>query len=447
MIITLKILISCVLLLSIFIYIKKNGKDLFTITSFLLLSIAVIFYFPIILNLYDWCNDFDFLLIILLGFLGMLFAVIIYEYALKNRSFRTTVSLGNAKHNSNPAQFVLNENKKLLSFLTVVVLAYYMANIIIVFNYYSWNISAALLRDRIEFYSSSVTGLEGYEDLVRPLALILASYYWHKKRKMGTVLWFAVLLFKLFVLHGRFEVILHVLLAVLFYNSYVKRIRLSTCVILLAAALAFLSIANYARTGLFAGGVTDYSALLPSNVFNQLFRASSGPTEVFYLVFTRNIPCEWFTQYIIYLPISFIPSALWPEKPVVSYFWRLTKAIYGVYPFANNSRLPVRTSTLWGEAYHEGGILNVFLVTIVFILIIDLAIKFTKKFNYTDLIVFSLMISVPMKVRGGLNSAVIDFVVGIVLLVALYVLGIYKRRTVAQKEASPPITSSTGETI
>ena len=431
MIVVLKIFITLMWMLSIFICFNHNKENLLTISNFVILSFTVIFYIPLIGNMYDWCNDSGFLTILSVGFAGMFIAIYTNKNRVKTKKKRVQISIGKFCLLSDQYEISFVEKTGTICLLTLIVFIYYMINLIIALRMYSWNIFALLLRDRIGLYSNSLTNIEGFEKMIRPLSLILIVYFFEKRKKIGILLWLVVLLFKLFILHGRFEIIMHCLLLVLYYNYHIKTIKASTILLFLACASGFLSIANYVRTGLYTEiGSFSLKALFPRTVINQLFRASSSTTTIFYLVYKRNIPCDCFAQYLLYLPISFIPRFLWPQKPIVSYFWRLTKALYGTYPYEDNSRIPVETSTLWGEAYHEGGILNVFAVTLIYIWLLILFIRFIKKYKYSDLIIYSMIISIPMNIRGGLHSNIMSWIEVLIPIVVMHFLGFYKQSKV-----------------
>ena len=442
MILLYKVLTSLIWIFCVVLFFKYNRKNLLTVSSFVILSITVIFYIPLVFEMYEWSNDSGFLAILFSGFLGVLFAILLYERILVNKKSKIGLAFGKFHFFSNNYETVFTEKTGVILLLTSFVLLYYAANLILALKSYSWNIVALILRDRIGLYSSSVTSIEGIEDAIRPLALILTVYYLERHKKTGIIIWLAILSFKLAILHGRFEIIMHCLLLVLYYNYYIKRIKLSAIVTLLVVSIGFLSIANYARTGMFTeAGSFNFDALLPKNAINQLFRASSSTTNIFYLVYERGIPCDWFRQYYYYLPISFIPRFLWSGKPIVSYFWRLTKAIYGVYPFEGNSRVPVETSTLWGEAYHEGGIVNVFFITLIYMGVLNIFLRFIKKYKYTDFIVYTMMISIPMDIRGGFHSVLMTWFEILIPIIVMHALGLYKQRRVICNEGIARICS------
>ena len=435
MVLLYKAVISVILILCIAIFFKYNKKNLLTVSSFVILSITVIFYIPLMFEMYEWGEDIGFVTVIFTGFCGMLFAIYIYERILVNKKSRIGITFGKFHFFLDKYETYFIEKKDVILLLTGFVLLYYTANLILALQAYSWNIIALLFRDRIGLYTSSITSIEGIEGAIRPLALILTVYYLEKRKKTGFIIWLAILSFKLVILHGRFEIIMHCLLLVLYYNYHIKRIKLSTILMLLVVSIGFLSIANYARSGLFTEvGSFNLEALLPRNAINQLFRASSSTTKIFYLVYDRGIPCDWFRQYYYYLPISFIPRILWQEKPIVSYFWRLTKAIYGVYPFEGNSRVPVETSTLWGEAYHEGGIINVFLITFIYVGVLNIFLRFIKRYKYSDFIMYSMLISIPMDIRGGFHSIVMTWFEILIPIMVMHILGLYKQRRLIDRD-------------
>ena len=411
-----KVFITIVFFLTV-LMVFKNNKNVLSAPYFVLLSFLIIFYLPLLFNVYDWTRDADFLFILSLGFLGLLVGLFIFEYGFGLSLSRT---LGYNKACTNKT-YKLCVTDGSMRFVGLIVMLYYGINIIIVLQRFSWSITAILLRDRIGIYSE--TAISSIEEFVKPIALILVSFFWGKNDKSkfwGYIIWASMILYRLFIQHGRFEVVMCVVLLVIYHHEHVKRVSVFKLVIAVLCVMLFMSVGNYARTGNYT-----VNAFLPQTVIKQVLRASSGSVVTFHNVYNK-LSCDYFKQYLVFLPISFIPHIIWKGKPVVSYFWRLTKEIYGVFPYSSNSRIPVLTSTILGEAFHEGGRFNVFIVPVLYSLLIKKVLQYLKRYEHADLILYSVIIHIPMDIRGGMSSIIIKCVTTALPLVAMTIAGVYK---------------------
>ncbi|WP_243293022.1 hypothetical protein [Bacillus sp. FJAT-47783] len=241
--------------------------------------------------------------------------------------------------------------------------------------------------------------------IIDTVSYILIFYFWkNKKYKTGTFLWFIVFLNKLLFSHTRFVILIDLLLPIFFYNYHVKKVKLKTITIVFIAVLLFVSIGNFARGGTL-GSNNIKEAVSAEVVYDQILRSSSGSTESFYRLYVNNPQKDYLKQYFYYLPISFIPRAIWPDKPIVSYFWRATKEITGMYPQGKMN--PVLTTTYFGEAYHQLGHFGVVTSLFIYLIVLLIALRIISKFQYTDLLILKIVIHIPMDIRGGFNSFLI----------------------------------------
>lgn len=386
-------------------------KNWLTIKNIIILSSVILFILPLLDESTLWKDDEDFLFIIFTFFLGLLISFIIFKID-KNQK------------NENIHLFHLNE--KWVTTISLVIFMYYIVNLIFLNINNIESIFELLTTDRTGAYLSNplIDRSLFFLPIIATLTSVLIFYYWqNKKIKIGYSLWFLYLIYTILTSHTRFIILLIILMPFFYRNYYIKKVKLLIIIIFILFGAIFLSVSNYARTG-----INDPEKLLESfqidNVILQINRASSGSTNIFYLFYSNGIEYEYFRQYIYYLPITFIPRQLWSGKPIVSYFWRVTEEITGRFPMTNN---PVLTTTIVGEAYHQGGIISVLVLMTLYLSLLSLTIKVLQNFKYSGLLIIQIIIHIPMQMRGGLNSIFISYFTDIYPLIILLLLGVYKK--------------------
>lgn len=387
-----------------------KSKNWFSIKNFIYISLVFLFIFPLFSSKTLWAKDEEFLLIIFYGFLSFLISVLLFS-----KSKWRTVEIGSS----------IKFNSKWVNILTIVILTYH------VFQFLLLDISSLneligyLMRDRVEGYLNNPLAEKSL--IIKPvldtITYVLICYFWkNRKMKTGYLLWGLVLLYTLLTSHTRFVIIIIAILPILFRHYYIKKIKSRNIIILFVIVLMFISVGNFARGGtLNASNIKD--AVSIETIIDQVNRASSGSTNSLYLLYKSDVEFDYLKQYFYYLPIAFIPRVIWEEKPIVSYFWRATKEITGAYPGIGN---PVLTTTIFGEMYHQAGNVGVLFSMVFYTFILLFSLKLISKFEYTELIIFQIIIHIPMDMRGGPNSFIISQVNIFLPLLLLTLLGIYK---------------------
>jgi oligosaccharide repeat unit polymerase len=396
---------------------KKNLLSVFNIVYF---SLVLMYMLPIIFSDNDWTFDDEFIFIIYIGVLGFLITLIAFRLKKDN-----TVSKVKVK-------FLLNER-----------IVYILAMICLVFNFYQFlsleiysfnDLLSFLSRDRVGEYLSNPIIIKSIvvKPVMEAIQLILISFFWKSKRyKMGFLLWGLLLFDAVLISHGRFHILTILMLPFFYYNIFVSRVKIRHAAAILVMAVVLISVGNYARTGVLNSD-NFIESISPETAVNQVIRASSGSTNTFYEFYRKNPETEFLKQYLYYLPISFIPRSIWEDKPIVSYFWRVTKEITGDYP--NSKKNPVLVTTLIGEWYHQLSLVGVFLSIPIYILTLILAFRIIARFQYSELLIIMIIIHIPMDMRGGFNSFFISQVVNIYPLLILTLVGIFKIKKTNERD-------------
>jgi len=277
------------------------------------------------------------------------------------------------------------------------------------------DIIAFILRDRIREYQEVALDYGHFFNFLESflkIPLYLEMFrLWKYRRRLGWF-YFATLILEVIVFsHTRFVILILLALPFIYQHFYVRPISSKKIMILMVFFIVLTGFFNIIR----GGGIRNLDNppqpidLKIALLYGQLMRAGAGSTETFYKVYEGiqegKIDIEFGKQYLI-LPYTPIPRIFWPEKPIVSYFWRLTEALEGRIPGPGQR---VLTSTILGEAYHQFGLTGVFLTPSIYMLILYFYIFYLSMYENTEIIIWMTMIHLPMNIRGGLASAVTSF--------------------------------------
>jgi oligosaccharide repeat unit polymerase len=312
--------------------------------------------------------------------------------------------------------------KKIVAPSFIILSIYFFYFSILKLSQNNFNLIQILIQDRVEEYLDNA---EGFNDLLmrinyflQILYFVFMFYYATKKRYLFSLFGFLnILLFIILYTHTRFILLSYLVIPIIYYNSYHKKISKKTIIILIVIAGLFLSVTNFIRTG----AVDSISFDNPTKLV--LTQVEIESVEDFYHIYSKvndgQIDYDYGIQYLYYLPITFIPRYIWPEKPIVSYFWRLTKEVSGSYPGRNNF---VLTSTIFGEAYHQGGLLGIFIFLSLYFIVANTYINYISNYQYFDPFIWFFLIHVPMDFRGALSSLIptIVFTFLVILLISKF---------------------------
>lgn len=388
-------------------------KNWFSIKNIILLALLFVYIIPMFSTEVRWSNDEGFLFIIFLLFVGLVISIFIFNTS-------------KLKYINNDSVFKINP--KWIKILTGVVLSYYIFQLVMLDIRSINDLIYFMVRDRVGDYLSNplIERSMVIKPMMETILFILIFYYWKSEnKKKGYFLWGLLLVYTTLTSHTRFVILTIALLPFLFHHYYIKKMKTKTVLIMFTGVLLFISVANYARGGRLNSD-TFINAITFETVIDQITRASSNSTNSFYRLYYSNIEIEYLKQYLYYLPITFIPRAIWQEKPIVSYFWRATKAITGSYPAGKAN--PVLTTTIAGEAYHQAGHVGVLFVMLSYTFIILVSLKVLNMFEYTDLIIFRTIIHIPMDMRGGMSTIIVSQFTTLIPLIFLLLLGVYIKR-------------------
>ncbi|MGO2963588.1 MAG: oligosaccharide repeat unit polymerase [Carnobacterium maltaromaticum] len=394
-----------------------QNKNWLTVENIAIVSFLILFDLPIFLQTPNWAMDEQFLILILIGNVGFIGAFL-FMHPTKEMAFIVKTE---------KATFSLKKDGiRMLTLLVFCYLAYELYQL----QAYNFSIvRSTLLNDRVgEYFEDAGTQNLGFiKQGFTTLNLLLISYYWKHKNHLGTLLWICYFIITLLSAHTRFVVVVAAVIPLVYYNYQIKPIKLSTLIGLGIIFLLFITISNYARGGVLGKGDSRFSIdeiMTGRNMKDQLFRASAGSTEHFHTLFTSDVPNDWLRQYYYFIPLSFVPRVLWSNKPVVSYFWRVTQSITGAYP--NGKMNPVLTTTYLGEAYHQIGWIGVLIATFIYFKLLFFCLNTFKKFEYSELLIYSSILWIPMSLRGGFSSLILTQVPTFLILYGLKVIHVYE---------------------
>lgn len=417
-----KVILLALMLTLIGLIISKymQNRNWLTIETIAIVSFLVLFDFPIFFQNPTWATNNSFLILILIGNIGF-----IITFLLMKPTSKMLFSL-----EKEAVVYSLKSDK--IRILTILVAGHLIYQLYTLQAYNPSVILSTLLDDRVGEYFEVAGGenLGFISQGINTINLILIAYYWKHKNHVGTVLWFGYFLVILLSSHTRFVLVVAILLPLIYYNYQIKPIKLSILSGLGIFFVIFITISNYARGGVLGKGDSRFSLneiLTGNNLMDQLFRASAGSTDYFYILSNSHIANDWFKQYYYFIPLSFIPRVFWENKPVVSYFWRVTQAITGNYP--NGKMNPVLTTTYLGEAFHQIGWVGVLIATFVYFKILIFCLKTFNKFQYSELLIYVAILWIPMSLRGGFSSLILtQLPIFLVLYGMKYIQGYEKIR-------------------
>ncbi|MDA0326609.1 MAG: O-antigen ligase [Bacteroidetes bacterium] len=291
----------------------------------------------------------------------------------------------------------------------------------------NFNIIALLIANRVAEYLENA---KDFSDLalkiiafINVVYVVLIIELYRKKRKVLAVLGYVNIVFYIIITtHTRFILLSYLVLPFLYYNSFIKKFKTYHFITVVLLAGLFLSFTNYVRTG-----ISDQFNL--TNPFEVVLKqVEIESVDDFYTVYSsikqNQSDFDYGLQYFYYLPLTAIPRSIWTEKPIVSYFWRLTKDITKAWPGPNNF---VLTSTIYGEGYHQGGIFGIFIIYFLYIVFARTYIGVTNHFHELKPFAWFFLIHIPMDLRGAFSSVIVTYIVGLIMISLLVKLLYHER--------------------
>ena len=415
---------TCILLL--YLQVRSTSKSIY-LSAQLFIAIGLFFCFSgsLLINRFvvDWQSDSSFVLDLIIASL--------YTTILLPLSFQTRLKHLNFAGSSLRARGYSLQLFILLIFIATPVLSFL----------YAYGFSP-LLSNRISKYLEVAESSGSFLYLLQSTLILVAPpliYVSLRNSKNYTLCLFLALFSFLYLLiftHSRYFLASYFLSLLLSFDKFRKPLYLLP---LAAILLPYFAILNYIRNGTFEIYLSSMSNLGWKDSIlgfvDQFAYAASGPASVYHHVFQllnkSLISYDFGYQFFVSFPVSLIPRYFWPDKPITSYFWRITKIVEGVYP---GPGVPVETSTIYGEGYHQLGIIGVFGVVLVFVWLSSvLLLSLNTNLLLRPLYLFNLF-QIPMQVRGSLSSYIYFFlqmliIAFLVILISDFRLSPFKFKT------------------
>lgn len=263
----------------------------------------------------------------------------------------------------------------------------------------------------------------GIISFTRPIILLWLGISLEEKRWKHAMFLYCILLIGILMIATTRGQIIITLLLPLFYFYYSRfRNRRSpfgvfTLTALAAVAILFwLYVLNLWRT---KGLEAFYSVYLSlRDVLNSL-QVNFKPMYGYYMLWQHrnNLSLEYGLSYL-YVLVTMIPRALWPDKPIVSHEARWTTYFFGQHFAAGTEESGVWTFTVWGEGLTQFGIPGVFLNLFLYGYIVNWASNRFGKTPQFSIVWFYYSIFAATYLRSSFSSLAWDF---ITLLPMIYV--------------------------
>jgi oligosaccharide repeat unit polymerase len=237
---------------------------------------------------------------------------------------------------------------------------------------------------------------------------------------------FGTLVFDLLVFsHTRFVLLSLLSLPLIFRHCFVKKFGFKKAGLILVVFIFLISFLNLVRTGRFLESDQENNGNSLQKLIRQFQTAGNKSTETFFKMYeeiqSENVDFEYGKQFLITL-MTPVPRKLWEDKPITSYFWRLTRQLEGQYPGPGQK---VLTSTLFGEMYHQFGVVGVFVSSFIFLFIIFSLVYWLRRYENSDFIIWLQVIAIPMGIRGSLSSLLVK---SIIVAAIFFVLSVFVYR-------------------
>lgn len=194
----------------------------------------------------------------------------------------------------------------------------------------------------------------------------------------------------------RIPVIMNLAIPIAYYHYAVRRINKILLIAMIVAAPVALTILHGWRAGSLLGrNISDrlVAEIVVMKSFHHLWQEYMA----------GDIALEYGANYYYYSPLTFIPKAIWAEKPQTSFETRWTINLFGSL-LDEDAQISVHTFTPWGEGLAQfgwlGGVVNLFLYG----LILNTAIRFFNQRPHACLVYFFYTILAATFIRTGVQA-------------------------------------------
>ncbi|MCS6918238.1 MAG: oligosaccharide repeat unit polymerase [Fimbriimonadales bacterium] len=213
----------------------------------------------------------------------------------------------------------------------------------------------------------------------------------------------------LLIASTRIPVIMNLAIPIAYYHYAVRRInKLLLIGIFIVAPVAITLLQGLRSGALFAWTVSDrlIAEIVVMKSFHRLWQEYTD----------GNIALEYGANYYYYSPLTFVPKALWADKPQTSFETRWTLNLFNSL-LDEDAQISVHTFTPWGEGLAQfgwlGGVMNLFLYGVI----LNWAIQFFNRRPHACLVYFFYTILAATFIRTGVQA--------LFFTTFLYVLGVW----------------------
>lgn len=241
--------------------------------------------------------------------------------------------------------------------------------------------------------------------------LLLHLYFLIRERRylMAGGIYLLMVISITLIASTRIPVIMNLAIPIAYYHYAVRRINKLLLVVIFVAAPVAITLLHGLRSGaLFAWTVSDrlIAEIVVMKSFHYLWQQYTD----------GNIDLEYGANYYYYSPLTFIPKALWVEKPQTSFETRWTLNLFGSL-LDEDAQISVHTFTPWGEGLVQfgwlGGMVNLFLYG----LILNMTIGFFSRRTYACLVYFFYSILAATFIRTSVQA--------LLFITVLYIFGVW----------------------
>ncbi|MCX7993750.1 MAG: oligosaccharide repeat unit polymerase [Fimbriimonadales bacterium] len=213
----------------------------------------------------------------------------------------------------------------------------------------------------------------------------------------------------LLIASTRIPVIMNLAIPIAYYHYAVRRInKLLLIGIFIAAPVAITLLQGLRSGALFAWTVSDrlIAEIVVMKSFHRLWQEYTD----------GNIALEYGANYFYYSPLTFVPKAIWADKPQTSFETRWTLNLFNSL-LDEDAQISVHTFTPWGEGLAQfgwlGGVVNLFLYGLT----LNAAIRFFNRRPHACLVYFFYTILAATFIRTSVQALLFTTI--------LYVAGVW----------------------
>ncbi len=200
----------------------------------------------------------------------------------------------------------------------------------------------------------------------------------------------------LLIASTRIPVLLCLSAPIAYYHYTIRRINKLLLVALLVGAPVAITLLHGLRSNaLFAWTVSDrlIAEIIVMKSFHKLWQRYVD----------ESLELEWGANYYYYSPLTFVPKAVWTEKPQTSFETRWTLNLFGSL-LDEDRQISVHTFTPWGEGLVQfgwlGGIVNLFLYG----MILNYAIGFFRERPHACIVYYFYAVLAATFVRTSVQA-------------------------------------------